>query len=59
MASQKSKNNSVEHNSEHEYKAFNPTKSKVGRVIIVVLALGMFLGMLITAIINMINVLNG
>ncbi|MCK5731802.1 MAG: hypothetical protein KAH13_02175 [Tenericutes bacterium] len=42
---------------EHEMKAFNPTKSKVGKVIIVILAAGMFIGMLIAAIINMISVL--
>lgn len=44
---------------EKDIKAFNPTKSKVGRIIIVILAAGMFLGMLIAAVINMIQVLNG
>ncbi len=38
-------------------KAFNPTKSNVGKIIIVILAAGMFLGMLIAAIYGMINVL--
>lgn len=40
---------------EPELKAFNPTKSRVGRVIIVILAIGMFLAMLITAIVGIVN----
>ncbi len=47
----------VKTTTEHEYKAFNPTKSKLGKVIIVILASGMFLGMLIAAIYGMISVL--
>ncbi|MCK4551884.1 MAG: hypothetical protein KAU02_03125 [Tenericutes bacterium] len=43
---------------EHEPKAFNPTKSKLGKVIIVVLAAGMFIGMLVAAIYGMISVLS-
>lgn len=40
---------------QREIKAFNPTKSKVGKVIIVILALGMFLATLLAAIINIID----
>lgn len=40
-----------------QYKTYNPTKSKVGKIIIVILALGMFLGLLIAAIIGMVQVL--
>ncbi len=42
-----------------EGRAFNPTKSKIGRIIILVLALGMVLGLFISAIIGAINVLEG
>ncbi|MDD4184254.1 MAG: hypothetical protein WC251_02835 [Candidatus Izemoplasmatales bacterium] len=40
---------------EKEIKTYNPTKSKVGRIIIVLLAGGMFIGIIIAAIINIIN----
>ncbi|MGD9762071.1 MAG: hypothetical protein AB7U52_06550 [Candidatus Izemoplasmatales bacterium] len=40
-------------------KTYNPTKSKVGRFVLLILAVGMFLGLLIAAIVNMIQVLNG
>jgi len=40
---------------EREMKAFNPTKSRVGRAIILILAIGMFLGMLIAAIYGIIE----
>ena len=42
---------------EQEIKAFNPTKSKTGRIIILILAIGMFLATLIAAIYGMIQVL--
>ncbi|MBU0997663.1 MAG: hypothetical protein KKE16_06450 [Firmicutes bacterium] len=43
---------------EKEIKTYNPTKSKVGRVIIVLLILGMTLGLIISAIFSIINVLS-
>jgi len=43
---------------EKQIKTYNPTKSKVGKVIIVILILGMVLGLFITAIVEMIKVLN-
>jgi len=43
---------------EPEYKIYNPTKSKFGKVVVVILALGMFIGLVITAIVGMIRVLN-
>lgn len=43
---------------ERELKAFNPTKSKVGRTIILILAIGMVLGMFIAMIINGIDTLS-
>lgn len=43
---------------EKEIKTYNPTKSKVGKIIIVILAAGMFLGILVAAIIGMIEVLS-
>lgn len=42
-----------------EVKSYNPLKSTFGKVLIVILAVGFFLGMLITAIISMIQVLRG
>jgi hypothetical protein len=42
-----------------EVKSFNPLKSTFGKVLIVILAVGFFLGMLVTAIISMIQVLRG
>jgi hypothetical protein len=44
---------------EFEVKSYNPLKSKFGKVLIVILAAGFFIGMLITAIVSMINVLAG
>ena len=41
-----------------EVRAFNPTKSGIGRIIILILALGMFLGLVIAAVINIIQVLS-
>ncbi len=38
---------------EKNVKAFNPTKSRVGRIIILILAIGMVLATLIAAIVNM------
>lgn len=43
---------------EREMKAFNPTKSKIGRVIILILAIGMFLGILIAAVYGIVNSFN-
>ena len=42
---------------EQEYKSYNPTKSKFGKVLIVILAIGMFLSLVIAAIAGMIEVL--
>jgi len=50
------KSNKPEH--EQDIKAFNPTKSKVGKIIILILAIGMFLATLIAAIYGMVSVLN-
>lgn len=50
-------NKSKPNPSSMQYKTYNPTKSKVGKIIIVILALGMFLGLLIAAIIGMVQVL--
>ncbi len=43
---------------EKEIKTYNPTKSKVGRIIIVLLIAGMTLGIIISAIFQMIQVLS-
>jgi len=43
---------------EPEYRAYNPTKSKFGKIVIVILAVGMFIGLVIAAIYQMIQVLN-
>lgn len=43
---------------EPEYKAYNPTKSKFGKIVIILLALGMFIGLVIAAVYEMIQVLN-
>ncbi len=48
----------VKKEQERDVQAFNPTKSRVGRFIILILALGMFIGMVITAIISMADVLS-
>jgi len=42
-----------------EIKTYNPTKSKFGKIVLLILAVGMFLGILITAIVSMVNVLFG
>lgn len=44
---------------EKEIKTYNPTKSKFGRLVLLILAVGMFLGLLIAAIIGAIEVLSG
>jgi len=44
---------------EIEIKTYNPTKSKLGRIVLLILAVGMFLGLLIAAIIGAIDVLSG
>ncbi|MDP2425789.1 MAG: hypothetical protein U1C51_02255 [Candidatus Izemoplasmatales bacterium] len=44
---------------EVEVKSYNPLKSRGGKMLIVFLAVGFFLGMLIAAIYGMIQVLNG
>ncbi len=42
---------------EKEIKTYNPTKSKVGKIIIVILAAGMFLATVVAAIIGIVEVL--
>ncbi|MDD3129747.1 MAG: hypothetical protein PHF05_02835 [Candidatus Izemoplasmatales bacterium] len=42
---------------EKEIKTYNPTKSKTGRIILLILAIGMFLGLLIAAVYGAISVL--
>jgi hypothetical protein len=42
---------------EEEVKSYNPLKSKFGKVLIVILALGFFITMLVAAIVEMIKVL--
>ncbi len=42
---------------EMEIKTFNPTKSKFGKIVLLILAIGFFLGMVIAAIAGMIEVL--
>jgi cell division septal protein FtsQ len=44
---------------EKEIRTYNPTKSKFGRIILLILAIGMFLGLLIAAVIGAIEVLSG
>lgn len=44
---------------EKEIRTYNPTKSKAGRIILLILATGMFLGLLIAAVVGAIEVLNG
>ncbi|MDD3711957.1 MAG: hypothetical protein PHZ28_00495 [Candidatus Izemoplasmatales bacterium] len=44
---------------EKEIRTYNPTKSKTGRIILLILAIGMFLGLLIAAVVGAIEVLNG
>lgn len=44
---------------EKEIRTYNPTKSKFGRIVLLILAIGMFLGLLIAAIIGAIDVLSG
>ena len=43
---------------EAEIRTFNPTKSKFGKIVLVILAVGMFLGLLIAAIVQGIKVLS-
>ncbi len=43
---------------EPEMRSFNPTKSKFGKIVLVILAIGMFLGLLIAAIVQGIKVLS-
>ena len=50
-------NNSKKTN--NEIKTYDPTKSKFGKVVLLILAVGMFLGILITAVVSMIQVLIG
>ncbi|MGE4571739.1 MAG: hypothetical protein AB7E09_03250 [Candidatus Izemoplasmatales bacterium] len=42
-----------------EIRTYNPTKSKFGKIILLILAVGMFLGILIAAVWSMIDVLLG
>ncbi len=43
---------------EQEIKTYNPTKSKFGKIVLVILAIGMFLGLLIAAVVQGIKVLS-
>jgi len=56
VANNKKKPN-ITSSEEKEIRTYNPTKSHFGKIIIVILALGMFLAMLIAAILGMIEVL--
>ncbi|MFW5794931.1 MAG: hypothetical protein ACOCV1_05565 [Bacillota bacterium] len=40
-----------------EIKTYNPTKSKFGKIVLLILAVGMVLGILIAAIVSMVQVL--
>lgn len=42
-----------------EIQTYDPTKSKFGKIVLLILAVGMFLGILITAVVSMIQVLTG
>jgi hypothetical protein len=42
---------------ETEYKSFNPTKSKFGKILILILAIGFVLSMLIAMVFGIIEVL--
>lgn len=44
---------------EKEIKTYNPTKSTVGRIILLILIAGMILGIFISAVVEMFKVLNG
>ena len=46
-------------NVNNEIKTYDPTKSKFCKVVLLILAVGMFLGILISAVVQMVNVLNG
>ncbi|MGI6392457.1 MAG: hypothetical protein ACOX16_02430 [Candidatus Izemoplasmatales bacterium] len=41
---------------EKEIKTYNPTKSKAGRIILLILAIGMVLGIVVAAIYNVVNI---
>ena len=58
MPSSKKRKTSAPVVEEKEIKAFNPTKSKVGRVVILILAIGMFLGMLVAAVYGIVQSFN-
>ncbi len=62
MASNKkntSKAKSVKQNDESYIKTYNPTKSLAGKIILLILVAGMFLGMVITAFYLMYKVATG
>ena len=42
---------------EKEIRSYDPTKSKFGKIILLILAVGMFLGLVIAAIVGAITVL--
>ncbi|QWB99340.1 hypothetical protein KHQ88_04030 [Mycoplasmatota bacterium] len=42
-----------------EIKTYNPTKSKFGKFVLLILAVGMFLGILLAAVWSMVDVLIG
>jgi hypothetical protein len=47
-----------QHHEEKYIKTYNPTKSKAGKIILILIVAGMFLGMLVAAVFGMIQVLN-
>ena len=56
MADTKKKKKTTQ--AEKEIRTYNPTKSKFGRIVLLILAVGMFLGLLIAAVIGAVNVFN-
>jgi hypothetical protein len=53
----KSKNKKKPTQIEREIRTYNPTKSKFGKIVLLILAIGMFLAMLVAAIYGAIDVL--
>jgi len=52
------KNKPKPNDNEKAIKTYNPTKSTTGRIILLILIAGMILGIFVSAIIEMIKVLN-
>ncbi|MCF7923533.1 MAG: hypothetical protein K9L64_00320 [Candidatus Izimaplasma sp.] len=44
-------------NAKDEIRTYNPTKSKFGKIVLLILAVGMVLGIVIAAVVSMIQVL--